>query len=80
LFTREAGPFSVFEKIKEFLIVGETNIIRNLIAGLYDCMWCSTVWFCMLTFCLWFLEPWIVIVMAAMAIAVIIETFVDKGE
>lgn len=80
MFTREAGPFSVFERIKEFLIVGETNFIRNFFAGLYECMWCATVWLCLLAFCLYLLEPWIVIVMAAMAIAVMVEEFIDRGE
>lgn len=79
LVTKEAGPFSVFEKIKEFLIVGETNVFRDFLSGLYECMWCSTVWFCVLTLCLYLLEPWIVIVIAAMAIAMLAEEFVNKG-
>lgn len=82
LFTREDGPFYIFTKLRNLTLPdeGELNPIQDFLFGIYSCMWCATVWFVPVTTLLWLLEPWIVIVIAAMAIAVIAEEIVHKGE
>lgn len=80
MFTKEVGPFGIFLKLELYFTTGEMTKFKDFMFGIYQCIWCSTVWFTMLAVGLWFIEPWIVIGLAAMAIAVAVSQFVSNEE
>jgi hypothetical protein len=76
----EEGPFSIFAKFREFARPKQELNSGGLKLELFfalQCVWCTSVWMTLLATGLWFLEPWIVRVIAAMAVTILITKLSD---
>lgn len=82
--SREPGPFDVFENIRDAL-----GIVHNdqgqavswpdtFMANLLLCPWCLGVWMAGAAWLLWQAEPLLVGVLAAAAIVVIVQRWIDR--
>lgn len=76
MLVNEAGPLDIFERIRDrFIPEGE---ITGFLPNLLTCVWCLSVWtgiFCYLVWLIWAVP---IIILAASAIAVILDRFVIK--
>ena len=82
LVARERGPADVFLRLRmrlgfEHDDAGEPTGIpdRWLILG---CVWCLSLWVAGAVYCLWLLEARAVMVLAAAAVAVMVERWVHR--
>ena len=78
--TMEDGPFSVFNKIRELFRSKDelhTKGLRFEIQLALGCLWCTSVWMTFLAAGLWFIEPWIVYILAAMTVTILITKLDD---
>lgn len=79
----EDGPFAIFAKFREFARPKQELNTGGLKLELFfalQCIWCTSVWMTFVAAGLWFIEPWIVIVIASMAMAVIIDNIVTRHQ
>ena len=74
LLVMEDGPGLVFEKLRNGLGV-KPGRIEGFIPSVFSCVYCMSVWTTAFTFVLWFISPFIVMVIAAMSIALIVDHF-----
>lgn len=78
LFTAEAGPFRVFERIRDSF--APPGPVTNQLGILLTCIWCCSVWTTIIMALVWFFFiKEIVIVIAAMAVALMVEELVSRG-
>lgn len=76
----EDGPFAIFAKFREFARPKQELNPGGLKLELFlalQCIWCTSVWMTFLATGLWFIEPWIVRVIAAMSVAILITKLRD---
>lgn len=81
LLSSEAGPFDVFQRIREMFGVTHDDggvvfgVPQTFMAMLITCPWCLGVWMAAGCWILWEVEPVIVGVFAASSIVVIVEAW-----
>ena len=77
LLVEEDGPFDIFEKLRQFAGV-RSGLVEGFWPKLFSCVWCMSVWVCVLVYGLLLLEQTIVMILAAMAIAALLQKFSDR--
>lgn len=78
LLVYEDGPYSIFSRIRQHASApGKMTRLRFEVSLALECIMCTSVWTTLLAIGLWFLEPWIIIGLAAMAIATF-PRYLDK--
>ena len=84
MLSRETGPLDMFVRIREFFGIGhDTNGMviswpETLLAKLIVCPFCLSVWCAVVLYGVWRVEPVAVLVVAAMGVAALVETWVNK--
>lgn len=76
----EDGPFAIFAKFREFARPKHDLTTEKLKLELFfalQCIWCTSVWMTFLAAGLWFLEPWIIRILAAMSVTILITKLRD---
>lgn len=76
MLVNEAGPGDIFEKLRSRAGI-KPGPIEGFLPGLFSCIYCMSVWTTLLVYLLWSIEPAVVIILAAAAIAVLIQKFVQ---
>lgn len=77
LFAFEDGPWHILEQIRRRVFgVPDSGELTGQLSILITCVWCSTVWFAVAFRVAWELTPWIPGAFAAMAVAVMCETYI----
>lgn len=87
LLVSEEGPFSVLAKFRFIIGVRYDELSRpigtNVIADLFTCVWCASVWIGLFFAVIWYINNDIAIIIALpfaiSSLAIIIDSFV-KGE
>lgn len=74
LLVEEDGPWNIFERFRKMMGLKE-GLLEGFFPLLLSCIYCTSVWTTLLAGFLWWVEPWIVIIIAAMAIALITNSF-----
>lgn len=87
MLTKEAGPFHVFEKLRELVGIqhdedGNVSVIPNkLFAELLSCVWCMSIWAAAFWVVLWFFFPDIAfyasLPFAISTVAILLDRFLD---
>ena len=77
LLVNEDGPLEIFEHIRNIVGV-RPGIISGLLPSIFTCIYCMSVWTTVISYGLWRLEPVIVMLLAAMSIAVVVNSIVTK--
>lgn len=80
LLVNEQGPFFIFTKLRDFVQGGLGPIPkwRIYLMPLFDCIWCMSVWTTLGAYLLWQIEPVSVMIVAAMSITLIMDSFNAK--
>lgn len=76
LLVNEEGPFDVFTRFRDVVGVPRVGEITGVLPKLFSCVWCTSVWTTLLMWGAYELEATIVLVIAAMAVAIIVERYV----
>jgi hypothetical protein len=86
LFSKEAGPFDVFKRIRELAGIqhdADGNVFmipHKLFAELLSCVWCTSIWVGAFWAVMWFVSPPITIgaslLFAISTVAIIIDKLV----
>lgn len=76
LLVKEEGPWNIFGNIREIIGLRPRVEIKGLLPKIFSCVWCMSCWVTPIFWGLWYLSPIIPGVMAAMAIAVMVEQWV----
>ncbi len=79
LLANEDGPGDIFARFRSFVGVPDTGEIVGLAPKLLTCIFCLTVWVAPLMLVLWWIEPVIVVLIAATTIALTVERWMDHG-
>ncbi len=85
LFVQEAGPFRIFERLRERvgLVEGEVSIqpegLRGFLYGLLSCVWCLSIWVVPLMWVLFEVSGVATGIFAAMTVAVMVQQFVSRA-
>lgn len=66
----ESGPADIFEKLRTAVGV-QPGEISGFLSTVFSCVYCMSVYTCLLMFGIWQLEPMIVMVIAAMTVAIL---------
>lgn len=78
LLVNEDGPWSVFQRIRQWCGVYRTGEL-NVVAMALLCVWCTSIWTALALSLLWRLAPFAVVVLAAAALAPIIDSVAIRG-
>jgi len=73
----ENGPFDIVVSLREQVGV-KVGTIEGFFPSLFTCVYCMSVWTAIYMYVLWEIEPIIVMVVAAMAIALVAERFINE--
>jgi len=81
MLVNEEGPWNLFGKIRRLVGIGVTeNGIEyhngGMLASLFSCVWCFSVWASPALWIVYLFAPAIVFVFASMTIAIMIDRFV----
>lgn len=66
----EDGPDSIFEKLRNRVGL-DTGEVSGFFPTVFSCVFCMSVYTCLLFFLIWQIEPIIVMVVASMTIALL---------
>jgi hypothetical protein len=81
LFQREEGPFTIFVRMRRLLgfVLDDDGQITSYPDTSFHrgfaCMVCLSMWLVFVSAGLWFIEPWIPVVIAASSIGLLIEEY-----
>lgn len=82
LLVNEAGPADVLLHIRCCLGVyhdedGKPTAWSNIVASLFSCVWCMSVWTSALMLLVWWIWPPVVLALAASTVAVLVQEAID---
>jgi hypothetical protein len=75
LLVNENGPFGIFERVREAFGVPKQGEIIGFLPTLFTCIWCMTVWTSLLMWATYQVEDTIVLIIAAMSVALLVERY-----
>ncbi len=76
----EEGPFRILARARALVGVPSEGQLRGPLVGLLTCMYCATVWAATAMWLCWqYLAEWPVVILAAAAVAVIVESWRPAG-
>lgn len=71
------GPWAVFARLRARVGVGRPGEVTWL-AQLFSCPWCLTIWTATAAWFLWALHPWLVLIPAGWAIAILSHRYAER--
>lgn len=80
LLVDEEGPGLIFEKIRDVVGANRPGEIEGFIPSVFSCIYCMSVWTTLLAFLLWLIAPIVVMIVAAMSVALIVQKFAGLDE
>ena len=86
LFAVEDGPANIFAKFRSFVGVRYDELSQpvgtNIIAEAFVCVWCLSVWVCIIAFISWLIAPtvtlYISIPFALSTAVIVVDTYMNK--
>lgn len=78
LLVQEDGPSFILLRIRNHFLP-EDGPVEGFWGTLFSCVWCMSVWTTITAFLLWQLAPVLVMIGAAMAVAILVDS-IAKGK
>lgn len=80
LLVHERGPYNVFVHLRNAVgVEHDVDLVperaNNVVAEIFSCVWCMSIWVGLALWGVWEIEPKVVYVIAILAIAPIVETW-----
>lgn len=81
LLVNESGPWNLFLRLRQRLGAEDDGVFFDTAPfwhGLFSCVWCAAIWTTPPMWGLYYVAPWLPGIIAAMALAVVVEQWVRR--